>query len=285
MGQLRVADGRGHFGIVMNRQKSQPTGFRARLTEAGLAVEDSSHLCLEYVKTQDWKEVRRRAVRENLLDKGSEARITKLLRAVERRVIGAMPPLPCPRLVARFLASNVSDAAKAQLLFVLATREDVALAEAYQRLVLPHLQSGSRKVPAKLEILAFLEEAAQTRPEVAKWTNQTRLRWAEGFRLVLREVGVMTESASNHEALNLPTIRVEAVCFLCHAVAGTGITGWAILRHEIMKLLLPNDADAVRAARSMQDRGWWTFAQNNEFVEFRRSQPSLEDWMNHALGS
>ena len=199
-------------------------------------------------------------------------------------MIEAPPPLACPRLLAQFIASNVSDAAKAQLLFVLAAVEDVALAAAYQKLVVPSVAGVSRRVPAKADIVAFLEDVAQTRTEVAKWTKQTRLRWAEGFRLVLREVGIITGTSAGREALSPPVVRDEPICLLCHALADIGVSGWPILRHELTKLLLVTDADAIRAARALQDRGWWTYAQSGEFVEFRRNHGSLEEWMNHGLG-
>jgi Putative inner membrane protein (DUF1819) len=241
-------------------------------------------LCSEFVPTNDWKEVRRKARRENLLGKGSQARTDKLLRAVERRVIRAEPPLPCPRVLARYLAANVSDAAKVQLLFVLAAWEDTALREAYRRLVVPPLTGASRRVPGKPQILEFLEEEGRARPEVAKWTSQTRLRWAEGFRLVLREGGLIAGRTGDQEALQQPVPREETICLLCHGVADSGVSGWGILRHEVLKVLLVSDADAVRAARALHNRGWWTFSQSDAFIEFRRNNPSAQDWVDHVLG-
>jgi hypothetical protein len=257
--------------------------YRARLTETGLAIDDSSVLCAEYRRTKEWSEVRRRALEENLLSKGSQARIEKLLRAVERRVLFAAPPLDCPVSVARFLAAAVPSAAKAQLLFVLALGEDIALSAAYRALVTPALNGSARRAPATTDILRFLEESASTHPEVACWTEATRRRWAEGLRLVLREAGLLT-SFGNQEVLQAPVPRAETVSLLCHAVADSGTSGWAILRHEVLRRLLLTDADAVRAARALQDRGWWTFTQNDALVEFRRNHASLGEWLDHALG-
>ncbi len=113
--------------------------YQARLTETGLAVEDSIVLCAEYSATKDWDEVRSKALKENLLGKGSRSRILKLIRAVERRVLHAAPPLDHPIAISRFLAADgkVPTTAKAQLLFVLAVLEDIALGEAFRTLVLP----------------------------------------------------------------------------------------------------------------------------------------------------
>src|SRR5262249_45304419 len=103
-----------------------------------------------------------------------------------------------PRLLARFLGSKrMADAAKAQLLFVLTAREDAALAEGYRRLIVSALTGVSRRVPAKAEIVGFLKEVAQARPQVTRWTDPTRLRWAEGFRLVLREAGFLITGPGN----------------------------------------------------------------------------------------
>lgn len=258
--------------------------FRARLTEVGLAVDDSSALCLEYTRTHDWAEVRRRALQENLLGKGSQARIDKLWRAVERRVLRAAPPLDCPASMARFLASEVPAAAKAQLFFVLTVAEDAALLAAYRELVAPSLNGAARQAPAKPDILHFLEDEARTRPEVARWTVPTRTRWAEGFRLVLREAGLLTTAFGKQLVLQSPVVRAETASLLCHAIADAGISGWAILRHQVMRPLLLTDADAVRAARTLQDRGWWNFTQNDALVEFKRNHRSLEEWLDHVLG-
>jgi len=267
--------------------EAEPSGrkrFRARLTEAGLAVEDSIALCAEFIQRNDWQEVRRKARRENLLGKGSQARTDKLLRAVERRIIRAEPPLPCPQLLARYLASKVSDTAKAQLLFVLAAWEDVALSEAYRRLVVPSLVGASRRVPGKVQILELLEQEAQTRPEVANWGHPTRLRWAEGFRLVLRESGMIAGATLDQESLRQPVLREETVCLLCHGVADSGVSGGAILRHGVLSLLVLTEADAVRAARALDNHGWWTFSQNGALIEFRRNNPSGQEWVDHVLG-
>src|SRR5262249_356582 len=153
-------------------------------TEVGLALDDSVVLCEEYQRTRDWTEVRRRALKENLLAKGSQARIEKLLRAVERRVLQAAPPLNCPDSLARFLSADIPSAGKAQLLFVLTAADDVALATAYNELVVRGLSGVARSAPGNPEVFRFLEEVARTRPEVARWKPQTRTRWAEGFRLV-----------------------------------------------------------------------------------------------------
>ncbi len=259
--------------------------FRAQLTEAGLAIEDTAVLCAKYSAVGDWQQVRQQAFKENLLGKGSQERIKKLLKAVERRIVSASPPLNYPVPAARFLASAIGDAAKAQLLFVLAVREDPALADAYQRLVVPALLIGLRKPPSRDVVLQYLENVAQAQPKVAKWSANTRIRWSQGFRLVLREAGMIAGQGSGQEVLNPLVPREQTISFLCHAVAqGTQSSGWAILRHEVLRMLLLSDADAVRAARELRDRGWWTFAQSGEIVEFRPNHRTLEDWINHVLG-
>src|SRR5437867_492719 len=87
-----------------------PAKYQARLTETGLAVEDSIALCEAYLATRDWSVVRSQALSENLLAKGSQSRISKLLRAVERRVIHPPAPLDCPLSIARFLTARIPEA-------------------------------------------------------------------------------------------------------------------------------------------------------------------------------
>jgi len=145
--------------------------YQARLTETGLAVEDTITLCGAYSATKDWDEVRSKALKENLLGKGSRSRIFKLIRAVERRIVHAAPPLDHPIAISRFLAADakVPTTAKTQLLFVLAVLEDLALGETFRTLVFPGVAgTGSRLLSAD-DIRNFL-----TRPPGEQSPGATR---------------------------------------------------------------------------------------------------------------
>ena len=269
------------------RCSTREARYQARLTETGLAVEDTIALCAAYSATKDWDEVRSKALKENLLGKGSRSRILKLIGAVERRVVQAAPPLDRPIAISRFLAADakVPTAAKTQLLFVLAVLEDIALGDAFRTLVLPGVVgTGSRSLSAD-DICRFLSRVAETRSEVARWTEQTRSRWAQGLRLVLREAGfVGSADHSGPISLRLPVVRDEVIALLCHAVAKGGISGWPILRHDPLNILLFTESDALRAARALNNRGWWSFAQSDRIIEFRPNHASLEEWLDHGLG-
>jgi hypothetical protein len=261
--------------------------YQARLTESGLAVEDSIVLCAEYRLTRDWEQVKSEALKENLLGKGSRSRISKLLRAVERRIFEAPTPLDRPIYVTRFLAAekNVPTAAKSQLLLVLAVNDDLALADAFRTLVIPAASNSASRVLHPDEIRRFLKQAAESRPEVAGWTEETQARWAQGFRLVLREAGFVASSKKSPAVeIRPPLVRDEVVAFLAHLIAEGGVNGWPILRHDVMKDILFTERDALRAARSLNDRGWWSFAQSGRIIEFHRNHASLEGWLNHGLG-
>jgi len=263
------------------------TKYQARLTESGLAVEDSIVLCAEYCSTRDWDAVKSKALKENLLSKGSRSRIFKLLRSVERRIFQAPPPLNRPISAARFLAAEtkVPMAAKSQLLLVLAINDDIALADAFRALVIPAAVSSGSRLLHHDEIRRFLRQASESRPELGRWTEQTQARWSQGFRLVLREAGLVaaTEKSASIE-IRPPVVRDEAIAFLAQAVAESGVSGWPIVRHKVMKDLLFAENNALRAARALSDRGWWSFAQSGRIMEFRPNYASLEEWLDHGLG-
>jgi hypothetical protein len=227
------------------------------------------------------------ALRENLLGKGSRSRISKVLRTVERRIFEAVPPLDQPLAIARFLAaeSKVTAAAKTQLLLVLTVSDDLAFGDAFHALVMPVANGTASKILDSEAIPRFLSHAALGRPEVARWSEQTRARWAQGFRLVLREAGFVTSSDKSASVeVRSPVVRDEVVGFLAHLIADGGVSGWSVLRHETITNLLPTESDALRAARALNDRGWWSFAQSGRIIEFRRNHASLEEWMAHGLG-
>jgi hypothetical protein len=81
-----------------------------------------------------------------------------------------------------------------------------------------------------------------------------------------------------------PVVRDEVVAFLAHAIADRGVSGWPILRHETIMYLLFTENDALRAARALNDRGWWSFAQSGRIMEFRPVHASLEECLDHGLG-
>ena len=168
---------RARRSAAMNEAPGQAI-YHARLTETGLAIDDSIALCAEYAATGDWGQVTFKALQENLLGKGSRSRISKLLRAVERRILHPRRPLDHPNAIARFLSaeSRVTKATKAQLVFVLAVSDDLALADAFRTLVLPVVTGTGARALRDDEILNFLAHAAEIRPEVARWSEQTRAR-------------------------------------------------------------------------------------------------------------
>ena len=121
--------------------------------------------------------------------------------------------------------------------------------------------------------------------KLPKWTEQTRARWSQGFRLVLREAGFIasTDKAAPAE-IRPPVVRDEVVAFLAHAIADGGASGSPILMHDAIKNLLFTQSDTFRAARALNDRGWWSYAQSDRIMEFRRTHASLEEWLDYGLG-
>ncbi len=255
---------------------SRPANYQARLTETGLAVDDSIVLCGEYRSSKDWLGLKSKALKENLLGRGSRSRTAKLLGAVERRIVNAAPPLDRPVPIARFLAaeSRVTSAAKAQLLLVLALNDDIALRDAYRELVIPAVTGIASKMLPRDEIHRFLRTAAETRPEVARWSVQTKERWAQGFRLVLREAGfVAPADKSASPEIRPPVVRDEVTAFLAHAIADAGVSGWPILRHATIMNLLFTEGDALRAARSQ--RSWVVVVRPERPYHRVSSQPRI----------
>ena len=94
-----------------------------------------------------------RALKENLLGKGSHSRISSFSALSSDESFMPRGLWTAPSAIARFLAaeSKVPAAAKAQLLLVFAVNEDIALGDAFRTLVIPadrfHVKdapSGSR---------------------------------------------------------------------------------------------------------------------------------------------
>ena len=84
--------------------------------------------------------------------------------------------------------------------------------------------------------------------------------------------------------LRPPVVRDEVIAFLAHAIADRRTQRLASLRHDPLKILLFTESDALRAARALNSRGWWSFAQSDRIMEFRRNHASLEEWLDHGLG-
>jgi len=73
------------------------------LQRVGDVYEESLILLSVYARDGDWKVVKEKAIRENLLKKGSSRWTENIQRAVKRRFFADHPPLPSERQISKFV--------------------------------------------------------------------------------------------------------------------------------------------------------------------------------------
>jgi Putative inner membrane protein (DUF1819) len=246
--------------------------YAANLQNVGLVLDETETLLAAFVEAQDWQEVRRRALDDNLLGKRSTTTVRHILKVIRRRYLEPPSWLPTPDLVGRFFSRPpVSARAKTQVAFLYVLAEDRLVREAIQTLVLDPL-------PAHLhleEALGFLRGLEREHATVAGWQPYLRRRWSSGLLTLLREVGFLDSSPSS--PVRKPIVQPSAFALIaCWLVAHTP-TRRAGLDHDAFRYWALDDSERSALLRAGNERGWWTYAAAGGLLEFTPAFGSLEE--------
>lgn len=159
-------------------------------TAAGLRAPEMVTLARAYAQTQDWDEVRRRALEDDLL----MIRSPSSRKRVSRELIKRLRTLDAPQLEA--LAAPGTDAPAARALAwaaVCRTYEFVAIF--CTDVVRERWESGAATLPRSV-YEGFFGEQALTHPELEGLSPSTRARLESQLFTMLREMGFLDRTGS-----------------------------------------------------------------------------------------
>lgn len=265
----------------MHREALMSSSYKADLQRTGVALKESLLLLQEFASLGDWQAVRRKAIKENLLQKGSSHTAAYILQAVRRRFSAKVDALPEMPLIAKAVASSMPEVAKEQILYAYIGMTDPLIEACLRHLVGPKL-AGLQPSLTQEEVLAFLDAEAETHPELLRWSESLKKRWTRGFLAFLRKFRIL-EPAPKH-GLKRPILAVEAFAFFLFGFLGAGFSGQEALKHDLWDLYFLTDREKQTLLDLAQAKGWLSYQRLADMRELRPQYPSLAEWLIHAMG-
>lgn len=263
----------------MTQKMSQGVRFKANLQRGGTGLREMRRLLEAFAEHEDFERLKRQALDDNLLGKTSTYLIKDLLSAFKRRFLQPSG-LPPAHLVALAMRSPMADAAKNHILFPYFICTDALVERCYRDLVL----SGSGAPQAKLsaeEVVSHLMALSEMHPELKRWSEYLRLRWARGFLALLRHFGLMERAP--HTRLQPLWLLPEAFAFFWLWFLGQGGSFWDAAQRDLWELLQIGENYREELLIEGEMRGWWYYQRLGTIVQFQPRFPGVEEWLRDGL--
>lgn len=114
------------------------------------------------------------------------------------------------------------------------------------------------------DFLAFLDDAAESHPQLRKWKESTRKKLATNTLAALRDFGLLR--GARKRQIQRPRITQETVFHLLCILHAEGLEGRAILEAPDWRLFLWSAADVARSLSELSQRGWIRFEKGGRMV-------------------
>jgi hypothetical protein len=180
----------GHALSSLNRTLSKQD-IDMSLTEAGLLVERTEAVVDLYAECHSWGEVKERWHEERVHERGSRGSAQKIFRIIKRRLQAGGKVLLSMSELHQLVQECPTSQAKAQLFYFYLIRDDnlfrFALHEVLRR-------QGVEQEQWELStdyVVSILLDCEYEDGSGLKYADSTLHRWAQGFRSVLRDIGVL----------------------------------------------------------------------------------------------
>lgn len=256
--------------------------YTAALQRVGAIYEESMLLLSMYARDGDWKVVKEKVLRENLLKKGSSRWTDNILRAVKHRFFVDHTPLPGGRQISKFVLNDLPKSSKIQTLYQYVCHSDPLVDRAITGLVQPLLMKYGVSRLTKQMYLAFMDEEAKDHSELRSWSSVVYTTWHRKFFAFLRHSGIMEKAPSVE--IRKPLVRVEPFTFFLYGLIDRGISGLEVVNSPLWKRYFMNEEDVEHVLSSAQERGWIEYRRMGSIVELTTRFRSLEEWLDGALG-
>jgi hypothetical protein len=186
-----VADGSGPPLPSLSRQLS-PGDVNMDLTMCGLLVERAEELARLYAEHGNWNDVKARWFDERLSNRSTRGSSQKIYRVLTSRFKNAPTDLPNPSVLPTIFDECQTTRDKAQILYLYLVADDslvrYVVHEYMARLTDGNTDSLDFSNETLVDILTHLEYSDGGSFDYADSTTE---RWCEGFRSVMRKIGVL----------------------------------------------------------------------------------------------
>lgn len=184
-------DGEGALVPSLSRQLS-PDQVNMNLTQCGLLPDRTKELARLYQQQGNWNDVKDVWFEERISNRSTRGSSQKIFSVLSSRLKNAPVSLPKPRTLPAILDSCVTASDEAQVVYFYLVSDDALFRYTVHEYV-------SRLVNGRQEPLDFSDETLKSTLFTLEFTDGTTFdyadsttqRWCEGFRSVMREIGVI----------------------------------------------------------------------------------------------
>lgn len=171
-----------------------PAEVNMDLTMCGLLPERAEELARLYRKHGNWNQVREVWFEERRANRSTKGSSQKIYRVLTSRLKNAPASLPNPRDLPIVLDGCATSRDKAQVLYPYLVADDAL----FQYIVHEYIQRLSADHPDALDfsnetLTTALDKFEYDDGTSFDYADSTTERWCEGFRSVLREIGVLED--------------------------------------------------------------------------------------------
>ncbi|WP_435065838.1 BrxA family protein [Halobaculum sp. EA56] len=171
-----------------------PNEVNMDLTMCGLLPERAEELALLYEEHENWNQVREVWFEERRANRSTRGSSQKIYRVLTSRFKNAPASLPNPRDLPSVLDACATSRDKAQVLYPYLVADDALV----RYVVHEYIQRLSEARPDALDfsnetLMTVLNQFEYADGSAFDYADSTTERWCEGFRSVMREIGILED--------------------------------------------------------------------------------------------
>lgn len=189
---MDISSDGGRAFVPSTLEQLPPEQVNMGLTQCGLLPDRTEKLAKLYNEQGNWNDVKDVWFEERISNRSTRSSSQKIFSVLSSRLKNASASLPKPRTLPKILNSCVTATDKAQVVYFYLVSNDALFGYTVHQYV-SRLVNGRQKPldfsdETLKEILYSLEFTDGTTFDYADSTTQ---RWCEGYRSVMREIGVL----------------------------------------------------------------------------------------------
>lgn len=264
----------------LTRQLS-PAEVTVDLTMCGLLVERAEELARLYDEQGTWNEVRDVWFEERRANRSTEGSARKIHRILTSRLKHAPTSLPNPRDLPDVFDACATPRDEAQVLYPYLVADDALVRYVVHEYVQRLSEARSDALDFSDETLtSLLNQFEYADGSAFDYADSTTERWCEGFRSVMREIGVL--SGQQTVVGDPPSLGAVPLLVAMGYSYGEGGADWIDSPIGLQYLFQPSDRWDELYDRAAETDAW-------EFVELHgslrlRPVDGPYSWLSHAGG-
>jgi hypothetical protein len=163
------------------------------LTEAGLLPARAKAVVELYAEQGSWATVKEQWHERRVHDRGSRGSAQQIFRILKRRLQAGGADLPPISRLHQLIEESPTSQAEAQLLYFYLIRDDNLFRFVLHEVLRRQGIDREEWILSPDSVVSVLSDYEYVNGESLEYADSTLRRWAQGFRSVLRDVGVVEE--------------------------------------------------------------------------------------------